>query len=215
MSRVPAVRPPGGFSLVEASSTEPDAPISGWPRRALSTTHRSLEGDCAAFRAAAAVRSGTTRDVTHTHWLDLKRSPTNVPSSWRIASIALHAALILSHHANRREGILVNGCASANRSPGMGIRTPWRQNENILRPPPHAFFSVPQPSQKSQSYLESHCLFLSRLSPSRVAELEYRDAIPRRSVLHRTYCPGPLRASRAAAPTYVGRKECLQCATTV
>src|SRR5215831_14643549 len=37
-----------------------------------------------------------------------------------------------------------------------------------------------------------------------------RAAIPKRSVLHSTYCPGPLRASRVTAPTDVGRKECLQ-----
>jgi len=42
-----------------------------------------------------------------------------------------------------------------------------------------------------------------------------RDASPKRSVFHPTYCPGPLRASLAPAPTHVGRKECLQCVTTV
>src|SRR5262245_26229324 len=42
-----------------------------------------------------------------------------------------------------------------------------------------------------------------------------RDAIPERSVLHASRCPGPLRASRGATPTHVGRKECLQCVTTV
>jgi len=42
-----------------------------------------------------------------------------------------------------------------------------------------------------------------------------RDAIPKRPVLHPTYSPGPLRASRAVASTHVGRKECLQCVTTV
>ena len=36
-----------------------------------------------------------------------------------------------------------------------------------------------------------------------------RDAVPKRSVLHSAYCPGPLRASRVLAPTRVGRKECL------
>jgi hypothetical protein len=42
-----------------------------------------------------------------------------------------------------------------------------------------------------------------------------RDAIPKRPVLHPTYSPGPLRVSRAVASTHVGRKECLQCVTTV
>jgi CRP-like cAMP-binding protein len=42
-----------------------------------------------------------------------------------------------------------------------------------------------------------------------------RLATPKRSVFHPTYCPGPLRASLAPAPTHVGRKECLQCVTTV
>src|SRR5215475_15886121 len=36
-----------------------------------------------------------------------------------------------------------------------------------------------------------------------------RDAIPKRSVLHPTYCPGPLRASRVRAPTHVGRSFAL------
>ena len=33
-----------------------------------------------------------------------------------------------------------------------------------------------------------------------------RDAIPERSVIHPTCCPGPLRASRALAPARVGRR---------
>src|SRR5262245_55957494 len=42
-----------------------------------------------------------------------------------------------------------------------------------------------------------------------------RDAIAKRPALHPTHSQGPLRASRAVASTHVGRKECLQCVTTV
>jgi hypothetical protein len=51
-------------------------------------------------------------------------------------------------------------------------------------------------------------LFLSQLALGKIAELE-RTETPSQSVR------SPLRASHALAPTHVGRKECLQCVTTV
>src|SRR5262245_25878803 len=42
-----------------------------------------------------------------------------------------------------------------------------------------------------------------------------RGANPNGPVIHRTCFPGRVRVSRAVASTHVGRKECLQCVTTV
>src|SRR5258707_5525585 len=60
------------------------------------------------------------------------------------------------------------------------------------------------------------CLFLSRPSLAKIADLE-RPRRPSQGIRHfnPTHSPGPLRASRVLAPTHVGRKECLQCVTTV
>src|SRR5438034_3258399 len=50
-------------------------------------------------------------------------------------------------------------------------------------------------------------LFLSRLPLAKIAELE---GSRRHYSTPSNFYPGPLRASRAPAPTHVGRKECLQ-----
>ena len=84
---------------------------------------------------------------------------------------------------------------------GIGIEPALAKFDRTTAPPPGC--------------LESLCVFLSRLSLGKIAELSDRDVIPKRSVLHPTSCPGPLRASRAIATTHVARKECLQCVTTV
>jgi transcriptional regulator with XRE-family HTH domain len=88
-------------------------------------------------------------------------------------------------------------------------------DEALLKPSINVLRLSLQPSQTSQPYLESHCLFLPRLSLSRVAELERPRRYPKAFGTPSNLLSRPLRASGAAAPTHVGRKESLQCVTTV
>jgi hypothetical protein len=70
--------------------------------------------------------------------------------------------------------------------------------------------TVAQTSQCLRSWyyaLSSIASFLLDTLWGRSQNYNGRDATPKRSVFHPTYCPGPILASRTAAPIHVGRKE--------